>query len=106
MIDEADIEKALDWMRDNADEAALAIANRIYLEEYRKTMKSLCMQKHLDKAVNAQEREAYADDEYIKILSAIKEAVHEAERWQFMYKAADAKIKAWQTFSANARPRV
>ena len=106
MIDETDIEKALDFLRDNAEEAAQAIANRIYMEEYRKTVKAEIMREHVDKPVNAQEREAYADGRYRAHLEAMQMAIYEAEKIQFLCKAAEAKIKAWQTFSANARPRV
>ena len=35
-ISEKDVEKAVDWLRDNADSCAKARATRIYLEEYRK----------------------------------------------------------------------
>ena len=106
MIDEADIEKALDWLRDNAEEAAGARADRLHMEEYRKSLKAQIMGEHLDKPVNAQEREAYADPRYKEFLVAMKEAIHLDERLRFLREAASAKISAWQTFSANARPRV
>ena len=43
MITDLEIEKAVDYLRDNATKAAQARANRIYLEEYRKTIKAEIM---------------------------------------------------------------
>ena len=43
MISQRDIEKALDFLRDSAEEAAVSRSNRIYLEEYRKSLKAQLM---------------------------------------------------------------
>ena len=42
-ISEDDVQKAVDWLRDNAEACAKARATRIYLEEYRKSIKALLM---------------------------------------------------------------
>ena len=59
-ISDEEIDKALDYLRDNADEAAKARAERIYVEEYRKTVKAQIMKEHDTKSAVIQEREAYA----------------------------------------------
>ena len=51
------MQKAVDWLRDNAEACAKARATRIYLEEYRKSIKALLMSKYQDLSVSAQERE-------------------------------------------------
>jgi len=106
MITENEVEKALEWLRDHAEEAAEERAERLHMEEYRKSLKALIMREHLDKAVNAQEREAYADARYIEHLEAMKTAIFEDEKGRFLREAASDKISAWQTFSANSRPKI
>ncbi len=106
MITDEDAEKAVDYLRDTAVTAAQSKANRIYVEEYRKTVKAQIMSEYAEQPIGAQEREAYADDRYKQHLLAIKEAVEIDERNRFMREAADAKIHAWQTQRANERARV
>ena len=103
MINEQDVEKAVDYLRDSSNEAAVATANRKYLDEFRKSLKALIMKEHLDKPVTAQEREAYSDKRYLKHLEALRDAIHQDERHKFKRQAAEAKIMAWQTQSANMR---
>ena len=103
MIDEKEVEKAVDFLRDSSEKAALATANRKYLEEHRKILKAQIMKEHIDKPVTAQEREAYADERYQKHLGALRNAIHADEQHKFKRHAAEAKIMAWQTQSANMR---
>lgn len=105
-ITDDEIDKALDYLRDNARDAAQARADRVYVEEYRKVIKAQIMKEHGDKSAVIQEREAYADPRYVAHLEAIKQAVLEDEGHRFLRAAADAKIGAWQTQSANGRARV
>jgi hypothetical protein len=102
-IEDLEIDRALDYLRDQSTVAAHARANRIYIEEYRKSLKAMLMKKHGDLPVNAQEREAYADPEYIEHLKALKVAVYEDERHRFLLEAATAKIDAWRTMQSNLR---
>jgi hypothetical protein len=99
MITQKEVEKALDFLRDSAELAGSNRANRIYVEDYLKVVKSNIMSLHADKAVNAQEREAYIHPDYTQHLEAIKEAVYEDEKLRFLIDAAKAKISAWQTIS-------
>lgn len=103
MISDAEVEKALDFMRDNATKAAHARADRAYVEEYRKILKGHIMRENARDPLGAQEAIAYADARYVAHLKAIKEAVFEDERLRFMLDAARAKLDAWQTQSANNR---
>jgi len=103
LITDEEIEKAVDWLRDNADESAKSRATRIYMEEYRKSLKALLMKKHVELPISAQEREAYADKDYINHLRAIKLAVEKDEKMRFLRVSAEAKIEAWRSMSANIR---
>jgi hypothetical protein len=103
MISDDDAQKAVDYLRDTATEAAQNRANRLHLEDYSKSLKALIMQEHTDLPVSAQEREALADDRYIAHLKAVQEAVFLDEKTRFLRDSAGAKIGAWQTMSANER---
>lgn len=97
---------AIDFMIANAKKYAQAKANRTYLEEYRKTMKAeLCKTalSHGFEAVNAQEREAYADPNYKAHLLAIKAAIEEEERLRWLIVAAQARIDVWRSLEASNR---
>lgn len=103
MISDTEVEKALDFMRDNATKAAISRAERAYVEEYRKVLKAQIMREHPADAIGTQEAKAYSDPRYIQHLKAIRDAVHADEHMRFILAAADAKINAWQTQSANNR---
>jgi len=97
MITEDEVERAVDYLRDNARRAAQAQANRIYCDEFRKSLKAKIMAEHKDLALGAQEREAYSDSRYTQHLEGLKQAVEEDAYHKFMLAAAEAKISAWQT---------
>ena len=103
MITDQDVEKALDFMRDNATKAAQARANLAYMDEYRKVLKGQIMRENSSLAIGAQEAIAYADPRYAAHLEASKQANFEDGRLKFMLEAARAKLDAWQTQSANNR---
>jgi hypothetical protein len=107
-LTEDHVDKALDFLQDNAEAAATARAERIYCQEYRKSLKSLLMKEHDTgkRSAAIQEREAYADDKYVAHLEALKEAVFQDVRLQYLMEAKRAVIDAWQTKSANERNRV
>jgi hypothetical protein len=105
-ITDEEIDKALDYLRDNARDAAQAKANRVYVEEYRKVVKAQLMKEHASMSAILQEREAYSDARYIAHLEAIKQAVEIDEGNRFLRGAAEAKIEAWRTQSSNTRARV
>ena len=97
---------AIDFMIANSKKYAQAKANRTYLEEYRKTMKAELCKGALAagfEAVNAQEREAYANPDYKQHLLAIKAAVEEEERMRWLMVAAQARIDVWRSMEASNR---
>jgi len=103
VISDEEIDKALDYLRDNATPAAQARANRIYMEEYRKVVKASLMGISNEGAVGAQERFAYAHPDYTKHLDAMRTAIEMDERHRFLLAAAQAKIEAWRSEQANQR---
>jgi hypothetical protein len=102
-ISEPEVEKALDYLRDNADRAAKARAERVYAEEYKRVVRAEIMAEHNELPLAAQERNAYADERYIEHLNALREAVYNDERHRFLLAAAQAKLDCWRTQSSNER---
>jgi hypothetical protein len=108
VTDEAEISifKCLDFLRDNAAAMASAKADRVQLEEFRKSKKALLMreaEKAGHKSAIAQEREAYADPQYIEFLNALAAAVEKEEKLRWLMKSAELKIDCWRTLEANRR---
>lgn len=106
MILDDDIEKAIDWLRDTALKAAKGRAERAYLEEFRKVLKSQIMREHKTESLGAQEAIAYSDSRYLSHLDCIRIAIEADEHLRFLRVAAEAKIQAWQTQSANNRRNI
>ena len=103
MITDEQAERASDFIRFNADRAAAAKANRIYLEEFRKSKKAILIQQADKGTVQEKESFAYAHLDYIAILEGLKAAVEEEERLRWMMVAAQTKIEVWRTENANSR---
>ena len=97
---------AVDYIIAKSGDYAQAKANRIYVEEYRKTLKAELCKRALEmgyEAVNAQEREAYSHPDYKAHLTAIKQAVEAEERLRWMLVAAEARISVWRSLEASNR---
>ena len=103
MIYDDEVERAIDYLRDNASKASRARAEREYMDEYRKVIKASIMREHADKPIGAQEAIAYADPRYKTHLDVMKEAIEKDEYHRWGRTAAEAKLSAWQTMSANNR---
>lgn len=106
MIEEAEIQEALDYLSDNVDEAAQARANKIYLTEYRKVLKAELMGESNEPTTAAQERHAYAHPRMKEFLKGLRQAVYKDAFHEFKRDAAETKISAWQTqIKAQQGPR-
>lgn len=102
-ISEQDIDRALTYLRDNADKDAQARAERLYMEAWIKTVLAQEMAKQGEKSVAAQEVGARVSEPYIQSLAAYKQAIFEDERRRFLRSTAETKIEAWRTMSSNQR---
>ena len=103
MISDEQIEAAVDYLRDSAEACAKKRAERLYLEDFTRSLKAEIMSQHLAEALGAQERYAYSDLRYRNHLEALKLAIWEDEKGRFLRDAAETKIRAWQTMSSNQR---
>lgn len=108
MSEESEIQifKCLDFLRDQAKPFAQAKANRVYMEEARKSMKAVMMKRAEESGATSaamQEREAYASEDYLKHLEALRIAVEEEERLRWLMIAAQARIEAWRSLESSRR---
>lgn len=95
--------KAIQYIIDTAPLYAKAKADRMYLEEFRKSRKAQLMSQAGTEVLGKQETFAYAHHEYIEILEGIREAVELEERYRWLMTAAQAKVECWRTAQYSAR---
>ena len=103
MIPDKDIEAAVDWLRDNAEDAGKAKAERVYCEQFRKSLKAILASESNETSEVAKERRAYAHFRYQEHLEKLKDAVLADEKNRALRVAAEMKIEAWRTMSSNYR---
>ncbi len=98
--------KAIEFIMANAPKYAKAKAERMYLEEFRKTKKALLMKQAMEagfESAVSQEREAYAHQEYQDLLVGLGAAIEIEETLKWQLTAAQMKSEIWRTESANER---
>ena len=103
MSDQIDPQKHLRRMWESAPKLAQAKADRVYLEEYRKTLKALLMQRCEETSAVAQEREAYASPEYAAHLLGLKAAVEAEELLKWRMVTDQASVEVWRSQEASNR---
>jgi hypothetical protein len=99
-------EEAAQTIRDKAPAYGEAKAQRVYLDEFRKSKKALLMKNALEmgyEAANAQEREAYADPAYLQLLKGLAAAIEKEETLRWEIEAARLDIEIWRTREATNR---
>ena len=94
---------ALDTLWNFAPQYAQAKADRVYCEEFRKSLKAQLMKACGESAVGAQEREAYADPAYIEHLKGLQAAVLQEETLRWRLISAQAAIEVWRSQEASSR---
>ena len=104
-ISDEQVQKALDWMREGAAEAAKARAHRVYLDEYLGAMRAKiaaeCME--AGDSASAADIKAKASPAYHDLLTTYKDAVELDELYRWRRSSADAVLSAWQTLRATER---
>ena len=98
--------RAIQFLIDTAPLYAKAKADRMYLEEFRKSRKAQLASQAGTEVLGKQETFAYAHPEYIQILEGIREAVEKEERFRWLMTAAQARIEVWRTEQYSARMEV
>lgn len=106
MINEQHIEEALHNLMETAAEYAAAKADMQKADHMRSVIKSLAMkaaERDGIKSVTAQEREAYASEQYIKHLDVLWQATVDCETLKGKRMGWQLQIELWRTEQANQR---
>jgi hypothetical protein len=98
-----DPQEAVEYLIKTAPAYAQAKADRIYVEEYRKSCKAKLMQQYGSLPIAAQEREALVHPDYLTQLEGLKAAVEREETLRWMMEAARARIEVWRSMESTAR---
>ena len=93
--------KAVQYLIDSAPLYGAAQANKAQCENMLRVVKSLAMKASDEKSAAAQEREAYASDQYGDALDNLFEATREAETLRALREAAKMKIEYWRSFNSS-----
>ena len=103
----SDIDAAVDYLYTHGRKYATAKAHRVYLEEFRKSQKSILMKNAIAdgraKTSAAAEMEAYSDPAYLELLTGLKAATEQEEELRWSLISAQARIEVFRTLSANNR---
>lgn len=99
-------EESTQAIRDKAPAYGEAKAQRVYLDEFKKSKKAMLMRDALLNGIDAashQEREAYSNPEYVALLKGLAAAVETEEtlRWELESHRLDVEI--WRTREATNR---
>ena len=97
------VSNALEYIRKNAPNLAAAKAERIYLEQVRKSKKALLINDAPDGTIQAKESYAYSHDDYLELLEGLRAAVEQEEHFKWMMVAAQLKVEVYRTQQANNR---
>lgn len=100
------IEARLNELRAIAEQFSTAYADRIYIEEMRKSKLAILMKQaetEGHKTTAAQEREARAHPEYLSLLEGLKAATELSEKLRWQLEVAKLGVGIWQTQRATER---
>lgn len=98
-----DPNKAVDYLIEHSEAYAKAKADRVYLEQFRKSKKALLMGQCAEKAVNAREQFAYAHPEMLQLIEGLKAAIEREETLKWRLTAAELRVEVWRSQNANNR---
>ena len=102
-MNEIDPLLAVNILQLTAPRFSQAKAERTFLENYLKTIKSRLMQESDSKSLGDREAYAYAHETYVEQLRGYKQAIEEEERLKWLMTAAQAKIEVWKTLEYTKR---
>lgn len=98
-----DPQASLRRMWEGGPKLAQAKANRVYMEEYRKTLKAILMKQSGAKSSAEQERDAYSHQQYEAHLLGLQAAVEAEERLRWAMVTDQAAIEVWRSQEASGR---
>ena len=96
-------EKATQYLIDSARKIAKAKADLVRRENMLRVTKALAMRYSNEKSAAAQEREAYASEQYQDAVDGLATSAGNYEELRSLREAAKAQIDYWRSLNANQR---
>ena len=93
----------VDYLYEFAPEYAKAKGELAELEAYKSSLKAIKMKQSSEQSLGAQEREAYASQEYQDHCAAIGVATENTEKLKWELEAAKLRHATWQTLEVSNR---
>jgi hypothetical protein len=103
IVTEAEVEAALDWLRDNAAAIGKAAERSRGAAGMIKHVEALCFKMSEGKTEGARKSDARTTDRYVDAVTEDAIAYGELERMKALREAAALKIEVWRTQSSNFR---
>jgi len=101
MITEQDVEEALDYLQDSAQESAQWTSAKHYYDKKLKRIESLEFMKEERGAIESKRMAARASNEYGECLEDYKEATYNSTLIDAKREACRLTISYWQTYTKN-----
>jgi hypothetical protein len=98
--------KAIQYIIDTAPLYAQAKAQRVYLEEARKSIKAKLMNSSPETVLGKQESYAYSHPDYLELLQGLRVAVEEEVKLHWLLQAAQARIEVFKTTQYTQRAEI
>ena len=102
MSEQCDFHDAVEYLIKTAPRFAKAKAERVYVENFLRSKKSLLMAK-TEGSIAAKEAYAYAHPEYQQLLDGLRAAVEAEETLKWKMIAAEMSVEIWRSEQANNR---
>lgn len=102
MSEPRDPHEAVDYLIKTAPRFAKAKAERVYVENFLRSKKSLLMAQ-VEGSIAAKEAYAYARPEYQQLLEGLRAAVEAEETLKWKMTAAELSVEIWRSQEASNR---
>ena len=106
MIKDIDADKLLERLEKMGpaiNKHAKAKSERVYIEQYRKSLKAILMSKSNAKTAVEREQFAYSHKDYLDLINGLKHAVEVEEKCRWSLERLKIEFEMWRTINANER---
>ena len=103
IVTNADLQKALDWLRDNADDLGRAKTRSVAAGHQIKHVEALMFKASNATSNDKRQADARTSDQYVEAINEDAFAAGELAKLQAHREAAALKIEAWRSEQANFR---
>ena len=103
IVNDEEVEKALDWLRDSAQAIGDAKARLISAGHMIKHVEALEFKLSSEKSADARRADARCSERYMEAITEDAVAAGEYEKMKALREAAALKIETWRTEQANYR---